>query len=122
MKAKDIRGRVISTRFTDAEHKRVAGLAAAEELTPAEWLHDLALKVTTPDRRFEIMTEELLALRLIVQAMVAHLAGHQLITEDMLRNACANADRVKKDRARALFGLEGRSVSPRREEVTTNVQ
>jgi hypothetical protein len=108
MKAKTVRKRVIGTRLTEAEFQRVSAAAASQDLSESDWVRVLIQAATSPNPTVQLLVEEILAVRWIVQNIVAYLVEGKLITKEILEQCCATADRNKKDRARAVFGLSSR--------------
>ena len=105
MKATNVRTRPLGTRLTEAEYQRVASAAASQDLTESDWLRALIQSATCPNPTVQVLAEEFLALRQIFQNIIAYQLEEKLITKEVLQKACSNADREKKVRARALFGL-----------------
>ena len=118
MKKPPVKTNIISVRLTDDQLARLTQTALAHDSTCSEWLRDLVHSATAPDPSLQTLTEEVIAVRLILQHIIAHILDQNIVTTDMLREACNTADREKKPRARALFPFNGKPQG----ESTQNVQ
>jgi hypothetical protein len=105
MKAKTVRTKVVGTRLTDAEYQRVVAAAASQEMSESDWVRALIQNATSPNPTLQVLIEEMLAVRQILQNVIAYNVEERLITKEALKSCCADADRLKRDKARALFAF-----------------
>jgi hypothetical protein len=97
------RSHVIATRLTEQEYRAIAAAAGKEQMTDADWLRSVAVGAIAPNPTLLVLTEELLALRMLVTNVVGYLIDDKIISKDLLRSIAMAADEQKKDRARSLF-------------------
>jgi hypothetical protein len=102
------RTRSVGTKLTDEEYAQLESLAAAQSVTPGEWVRELVLRAfgqpaaeATPAE--QTVLSEVLALRTILINIIYDLGNGHEIAPERMRELIAKADADKVDKARERF-------------------
>jgi hypothetical protein len=98
------RTRSVGTKLTDEEYAQLESLAAAQEVTPGEWVRELVLRAFGQPAAEATVAEqtvlsEVLALRTILINIIYDQANGHEIAPERMRELIAKADAGKVEKA-----------------------